>query len=372
MRRRMFFKYAGAGILLLGASSALFPARGDMDRSWRRKSYKPEQAGEFSADEIEILFLATLAPSGHNTQPWRIQKKEPGKWVIGSDKSRWLPAVDPQNRELLLSIGAFLENAVKAAHLYGYNTELTTISEDSFAENLVELAFKKGSIQGNSDKRLALRRTIRSSHLQKELLASDLDYLTTGAHQEQFLYYSFDSPQGKYLAAGTLAANRAQAFRDAAQLELADWIRWSHSDERKYRNGLTPESMELGAIARWYVKNFYTKQSALEKNFREEAVAMTKKQVESCGGWLLVISPSQSVSDIITAGRILEQAWLRASDKKIAFHPMTQMLEESPWKETIRQDLGISEQIQFIIRVSYVENYPQPVSLRMPLAAIIK
>jgi hypothetical protein len=51
---------------------------------------------------------------------------------------------------------------------------------------------------------------------------------------------------------------------------------------------------------------------------------------------------------------------------------MTQMLEESPWNETIRQDLGISEQIQFIIRVSYLEDYPKPVSLRMPLTSIIK
>jgi hypothetical protein len=373
MERRVFIKLAGSGLLVVGGANALFSTCNAMDSSgWRRRDYQPHDVDGFSSEEIKILYLATLAPSGHNTQPWTVQVIEPGRWVIGSEKSRWLPAVDPQNRELLLSIGTFLENLTFASQMYGYVSQVKIIANDSYSINLAEVSLKKMAGQEKPDERITTRRTIRSRHLNKELLPADLDYLLPSLYKHQFRYYSRNSPQGKFLADGTLAANQRQAFRDPAQLELSNWIRWSHADGKKYRNGLTPKSMELHGIASWYVKNFYTKQSVLGKKFREQSVAMTKQQVANCGGWLLVTSPSQSVIDIIQAGRILEQTWLKAADRKIAFHPMTQMLEESPWNETIRQELGISEQIQFIIRVSYLDDYPKPVSLRMPLTSIIK
>jgi hypothetical protein len=373
MERRTFIKLAGGGLVLVGGANALLSTCNAMDRSgWRRSDYQPENIGGFSTEEIKILYSATLAPSGHNTQPWTVQVIEPGKWIIGSEKSRWLPAVDPQNRELLLSVGTFLENLTIAAHMYGYEFQVTITANDSYNAKLAGVSLKKTTAQQKPDERIATRRTIRSCHLNKGLLPADLDYLLPSLYKNQVRYYSRNSLQGKFIAAGTLEANCKQAFRDPAQLELSNWIRWSHTDGKKYRNGLTPDSMELHGIASWYVKNFYTKQSVLGKKFRKESVAMTKKQVDNCGGWLIVTSPSQSVIDVIQAGRILEQIWLRAADKKIAFHPMTQMLEESPWNETIRQELGISEQIQFIIRVSYVEDYPKPVSLRMPLTDIIK
>jgi hypothetical protein len=130
--------------------------------------------------------------------------------------------------------------------------------------------------------------------------------------------------------------------------------------------------MELTGIARWYTKYFFTRQSVLENSFREQTIRTIEAQVRNCGGWLVVSSPGQSIADIIQAGRALERAWLNAQAKNIAFHPMTQMLEESPWKDTIRQELGLREQIQFIIRVGYVEEYLPPVSLRMALGGIVK
>ena len=66
-----------------------------------------------------ILEFATLAPSGHNAQPWCVKASALAAGVdlrIGSDRSRWLAKVDPANRELALSIGAFLENLVWPPH----------------------------------------------------------------------------------------------------------------------------------------------------------------------------------------------------------------------------------------------------------------
>jgi hypothetical protein len=59
-------------------------------------------------DGLDILRLASRAPNGHNTQPWTITLVDPATWILGSDQTRRLPAVDPANREMLLSLGAFL------------------------------------------------------------------------------------------------------------------------------------------------------------------------------------------------------------------------------------------------------------------------
>ena len=58
----------------------------------------------FQPDEKEILFLASLAPSGHNTQQWFVRYLAPYHWIVGNDQSKWLPAVDLTQRETILSL----------------------------------------------------------------------------------------------------------------------------------------------------------------------------------------------------------------------------------------------------------------------------
>ena len=53
---------------------------------------------------------AVLAPSVHNTQPWRLVLG-PARLEVHADWSRWLPALDGHGRQLLLSCGCALLNA---------------------------------------------------------------------------------------------------------------------------------------------------------------------------------------------------------------------------------------------------------------------
>ena len=101
MDRIKFIGITGGTIILVGTSYLL------SDKSnLSRANIKPtdDKKKTLKPDEKEILFLASLAPSGHNTQPWFVQYLEPYHWIIGNDKSKWLPAVDPTQRETILSI----------------------------------------------------------------------------------------------------------------------------------------------------------------------------------------------------------------------------------------------------------------------------
>jgi len=380
MNRRDFLRLSGEGILLLGGMSLMNACSGLGRNDLPQFNGEKESIKGFEKDDMEILYLASLAPSGHNTQPWVVRILEPKHWVIGSDKKRWLPAVDPENREMLLGIGAFLENMVLAAGTFGYSVDVKIIAKNRTDADIADIRLRKDKVQEFPVEKFKKRRTVRSNFLDQEIKGDDLKYITkhdtrpclVQIQSPHSSYFPNNSPQGKYLQAGTIEANRAQAFRDPAQEELANWIRWSNKEAKQYRNGLTPESMEIKGIAGFFVRSFYDRQSVLKKSFRDQTVDVAAKQVKTCGGWLVVTSSDSSIPALIEHGRVFQNMLLKIRDKMIAIHPMTQMLEEKPWKDQVAKELGVTGEVQWILRISYLKSYPDPVSLRMPVSWFVK
>ena len=66
-----------------------------------------------------VARYALLAPSGHNSQPWLFR---PGDDYLDllADRSRALPVVDPEDRELVMSCGCALLNLRVALEHFGY------------------------------------------------------------------------------------------------------------------------------------------------------------------------------------------------------------------------------------------------------------
>jgi len=73
------------------------------------------------ADEQAAFLLryAILAPSTHNTQPWKFALV-PGGIEVFADYSRRMPVVDPQ-QELLMSVGAAIFTLRVAAEWSAWN-----------------------------------------------------------------------------------------------------------------------------------------------------------------------------------------------------------------------------------------------------------
>jgi hypothetical protein len=110
---------------------------------------------------------ASLAPSGHNTQPWSVRKTNSGL-IVGSDPARWLPRVDPDNREMAIAIGAFLENLLIAAPGHGYRPEFSVTAANPGDKDLILVELARTQETGQSAlERLRLRRTIRTGQLRQ-------------------------------------------------------------------------------------------------------------------------------------------------------------------------------------------------------------
>ena len=71
----------------------------------------------------EIIHYATLAPSGHNTQPQKFSIKN-NSILIYPDYSRRLLVVDPDDHALFISLGCALENLIIAANHMGYSAKV--------------------------------------------------------------------------------------------------------------------------------------------------------------------------------------------------------------------------------------------------------
>ena len=96
INRRSFLRCAGKGVLWAGGLSLISSCSGLKRDDLSRLNAGKEPIRGLDKDEIEMLYLASLAPSSHNTQPWTLRVVEPKHWITGSDKNRWLPAVDPE------------------------------------------------------------------------------------------------------------------------------------------------------------------------------------------------------------------------------------------------------------------------------------
>ncbi|MEJ7822649.1 MAG: hypothetical protein WKF85_10035 [Chitinophagaceae bacterium] len=322
---------------------------------------------ELKPNEREILYLASLAPSGHNTQPWFVEYIEPYHWFICNDKSKWLPAVDPTQRETILSIGAFIQNLEYAASNAGYNCQFNMIANTNQDENVMDVKLNKsGSASVYDIAKIKNRRTVRSNYSNDLLKKEDAVYLFN-EEQDFFNLVPNGSKEYHYLNEQTIEANRIQSYRDAAEKELSEWIRFSTKDAERYRDGLTTASMEIEGIAGWIVRNFYNKGSVMKNDFRDKSIDKVKKQVSQSAGWLLITSKDNSVTTLLETGKRIQRLFLKVREKGIAIHPMTQILEEASTRQTLNQSIGISDTIQFILRMGYLRSYPEPVSLRRPV-----
>src|SRR3989344_6416885 len=76
-----------------------------------------------------LVNFAVLAPSSHNSQPWKFRIAENGIFIL-PDFSRALPHSDNNHRQLFISLGCALENLLVAADYYVFNSSYEYIYKD--------------------------------------------------------------------------------------------------------------------------------------------------------------------------------------------------------------------------------------------------
>ena len=371
MHRREFLRTILAGGLVIGTGSLMSACKGITRSDLQPPGGSLETIPGLDETDVTILHHASLAPSGHNSQPWFVKAFEPMNWIIGIDPQRRLPVVDPTNREALLSIGAFIENLSIAAGALGLQAHTEVIAKSPMEEEIVRVSLKKRKPTKYPLERIIKRRTVRTGYQPGEIRSSDVAALSEPL-KDRLFYIPHGTEHAQCIQEAAIEYFRVQSYRAEAQKELSEWMRLKTADAKKRRSGLTTESMEISGFAGWYVRTFIGKEDIMKESFIKEGIDKVAKQVAEGGGWFIITSKNGSVSDLIDTGRRFERMALKAREYKLGIHPMTQFLEEKGGREAIAKNHDESMIPQFILRVGYLSNYPDPVSLRRPVSWFIR
>jgi hypothetical protein len=330
----------------------------------------PVQAANLANPDLkkikQIIHLGSLAPSTHNAQMWKVKIIAEDKIRILLDREHILPQVDPQNRESMISLGAFIENMVESAPYHGLQVEVRLLTGSPFEPGIAELTFRPKHDLSLANAGLLAdiqnRHTIRIPYLHRELRDQDMKWIK--AFGTELHFFAVSSQEGQYIQKAVIQATKQQVANDNKQRELAGLFHFSKQEAAKAKDGITPDGMGLSGIAKWFVTTFFTHKTVMSKSFREQTVATTKKQVENCSGFVLLTAADNSVTSWVESGRTLEKFLIMATGKQLAVQPMSAPLEEGPWNEEFAQKIGLEKTVQMILRVGYVKDYGHPVSMR--------
>ena len=370
MYRRKFLKSIFAGGLVIGTGALVSACKGITRNDLQPHGDSPKNIPGLGKTDAAILHHASLAPSGHNSQPWFVKVVEPKNWIIGIDPRHRLPVVDPKNREALLSIGAFIENLSIAAGAMGFQARTKVIANTPMDEEIVKVSLKKGKPTDYPLERIIARRTIRGGYLPSEINSKDVDALSEPL-KDRLVYFPRGTEHAQCIQEGAIENFRIQSYRAQAQKELSQWMQLKNADAKRHRSGLTTESMEISGFAGWYVRTFLDKEDVMKDSFIQKGIDKAAGQAAEGGGWFTITSKGEDVAELIDTGRRFERMALKAREHKIGIHPMTQFLEERQGRDAIAKNHEESIIPQFILRVGYLSNYPDPVSLRRPVSWFI-
>jgi hypothetical protein len=364
--RRQFLESIARGALWMGAGSVL-SACGVFTRANLTPSANTSSDifGLDQRDE-EILHYASLAPSILNIQPWLVRIVDHRKWIVSADPNRTIPAIDPENREILLSIGAFIENLSIAASVQGLRADITVTAQSLNDKDIIHVDFIHKPPVEYPLKRLELRRTVKRGFLDQPLTL-ETEFALSAADKDHIHYFPRETEHASCIRDGVIEQYRVQLNRQEAQTEIIKWIRLSDKDAKKHLDGLTLECMEIGGIPGWYLRHFAEPPDFLKSEYLDKSLDYTATIAQEGAGWIVITSKDDTISSLIEAGRRFERMALLAREHNVALHPMSQCLEETTGIAQILSSHLNKFYPQFILRVGYLDSYPSPVSLRRPV-----
>lgn len=144
----------------------------------------------------QLIYYATLAPSGQNTQPWKFSAEE-NTVRIYPDFDRTLPVVDSDNHALYISLGCALENLVISAKQDGHASRVDYFPEDENDECLrVTLTEENPRKETELFEAIPVRQSNRSMYDRHRIPDEDIDKLLRASEYETVALKTLDT-QGK-------------------------------------------------------------------------------------------------------------------------------------------------------------------------------
>jgi hypothetical protein len=263
----------------------------------------------------EIIGRATLAPSSHNTQPWRFAANE-STIDIWADRQRALQFNDPHHRELTISCGCALLNLRIAAEERGLLAKVALRPDSKQVDLLASVSF---STLKDNDERINLadaidkRHTYRRRYLSTPVAQSDIiEFAQQAALERAQLHHFADARDRDYVESLVVQADTMQWSDPSWRRELALWVR-----SRRDGEGLTVPTLVL-PVVRGVVRNVDL----------SSIVAGQESDLAQASPILLMIATETDTAiDWLIAGQALQRVLLFAASKGLQASYLNQAIQ---------------------------------------------
>ncbi|MEO5629020.1 MAG: nitroreductase family protein [Thermomonas sp.] len=312
----------------------------------------------------ELVRLATLAPSSHNTQCWRFQISDKSIF-IAPDLARRCAAVDPDDHHLFVSLGCAAENMVHAALAHGLHADprFDASGDGRIAVNLEATQRRISPLfQAISE-----RQCTRGDYDGQPISTAELRQLEqAGSGDGVSVRLLTARPAVESVLAYVVEGNTAQMNDAAFVAELKAWIRFSADEAIRTGDGLFAGASGNPALPRWLGSRmmglFFTPKSENERYAR---------QIRNSAGIAVFVSERSDKAHWVETGRCYERFALQATSLGIRNAFLNQPVEVDAIRPQFASWLGLKADERPDLVVRFGRGPAMPFSMRRSVQTVL-
>jgi hypothetical protein len=311
----------------------------------------------------DLIRFATLAASGHNTQPWRFRLSA-DRIEILPDFARRTPAVDPDDHHLFVSLGCAAENLTLAAAARGRHGQL---SLDAATPGAVVFAFGDGPPVGSVlFDAIPRRQSTRIEYDGRSLDPADLQKLASAAVVPGVdLILITDRPQIDRVRDLVIAGNSAQMADAAFLRELKTWLRFSPRQAIATGDGLFSAATGNPILPAWLGPHVFD--WVFRANSENDKYA---RHLRTSAGVAVFVSERDDADHWVHAGRACQRFALQATALGLKHAFVNQAVEVASLRPELAALVGMAgRRPDLVMRFGYGPTLP--FSARRPVQAVL-
>lgn len=315
--------------------------------------------GPQSTNLIACLEAAAMAPSIHNSQPWRFRVAG-DRIEVMLDQDRLLSAIDPTGREAWMSVGAALLN-LRVAMLAGGRVPLSQLLPDARRPEVAASVRFGGHYRPDATVRalfgaIPIRRTNRRPFRDIEVRGEVLNQLAVAARVEGATMVTTDAIGRRSLLAVVETANNWQRESTGYMEELRIWT-------------AVPADGSAGIPARSFGPLDESGGLPL-RDFGAAYPDLPRRQrpFEHTPTLVILYTTGDEPCDWLRAGQAMERVLLTATVRGVANTPISAPTEEPTLRALLGDEFG-DHVAQVVLRLGYGE--PVPPTPRRPITDLV-
>jgi len=327
----------------------------------QRRPGRESQDG--SLDMMELVRLATLAASSHNTQPWKFRLEDKAVAVL-PHFARRCPVVDPDDGHLFKSLGCAAENFVHAAMAQGHVAQVAFDRTES--EIRVSLERSPSAKAGDLFHAIPRRQCTKLPYDGRPISSNERDVLEQAGSGDGVRVLLIDDSRTReaiieYVREGDVAQLSDRAFRK----ELMAWLRFNDASAVRTGDGLALRTMGRPSAPDWLAR--LITRFALTGKAQAQADAAN---IRSSALIAVFVAGDDAPTAWVDAGRAYERFALQATALDIRTAFINQPIEVCRLRPQLHSLLELEgETAILMLRVGY--GPLAPFSLRRPLQHVV-